>query len=92
MIKSFKNKQTQSLFKRKSVVKFKAIERQSLRRLAYLHAATSLADLKLPPSNRFEKLKGGREEYYSLRINKQWRLCFKWEEGHAYEVEIVDYH
>lgn len=92
MIKSFKSKHTQLLFRRNSVAKFKAIERQALRRLAYLNAATSLEDLKVPPSNRFEKLKGNRKEAYSLRINKQWRVCFRWHEGHAYDVEIVDYH
>tara|TARA_R110002050_G_scaffold15615_1_gene47936 strand:+ start:18670 stop:18948 length:279 start_codon:yes stop_codon:yes gene_type:complete len=92
MIKSFKTKQTQTLFERNTVVKFKAIERQALRRLSYLNAATSLDDLKLPPSNRFEKLKGDKKDYYSLRVNRQWRVCFRWQDGHAYEVEIVDYH
>ena len=92
MIKSFKDKHTHSLFKRNHVLKFKAIERQALRRLAFLNAATSLDDLRTPPSNRFEKLKGDLRDCYSLRINTQWRLCFEWQEGHAHNVEIVDYH
>ena len=92
MIKSFKTKETQILFQRRSVPRFKAIERQALRRLAFLNAATSLDDLRYPPSNRFEKLRGDLKGFYSLRINIQWRLCFKWQDGHAYEVEIVDYY
>ncbi len=61
-------------------------------RLVQLHAATSLADLRFPPSNRLEALRGDREGQWSLRINDQWRICFRFEAGHAYEVEIIDYH
>lgn len=92
MIKSFKNRLAQSLFERNRVPRYRAIERQALRRLAFLNAATSLEDLKRPPSTRLEFLKGDRKGAYSLRINTQWRLCFLWEDGHAYEVEIVDCH
>ncbi len=55
-------------------------------------AATSLEDLKIPPSNHLEKLVGDRDGQYSIRVNLQWRVCFEWKEGHAYQVEIVDYH
>ncbi|MEW9804867.1 type II toxin-antitoxin system RelE/ParE family toxin [Mesorhizobium marinum] len=62
------------------------------RRLAQLDAATSLADLMVPPSNQLEALKGDRSGQYSVRINQQWRLCFAWKDGDAFDVEIVDYH
>ena len=92
MIKSFKDKDAEILFQGVSVKPYKSFERQALRRLSYLHAAVRLEDLVLPPSNRLEQLTGNRKESYSLRINKQWRVCFKWREGHAEDVEIVDYH
>jgi len=57
-----------------------------------LHAATNLSDLRVPPGNRLEKLKGDRFGQHSIRINDQWRLCFQWHDGHAYQVEITDYH
>lgn len=57
-----------------------------------LDAAQALQDLRVPPGNRLEKLSGGREGQYSIRINDQWRVCFRWEEGNAYDVEITDYH
>jgi proteic killer suppression protein len=76
MIRSFKDKNTERLFQGFSVKPYKAFERQALRRLVYLHAAVYLEDLRLPPSNRLEKLLGDRKESYSLRINKQWRVCF----------------
>ncbi len=62
------------------------------RKLAYLHSAKDLKDLLAPPSNRLEKLSGDRAGQYSIRINAQWRICFEWRDGDAYEVEIVDYH
>ena len=62
------------------------------RRLAQLDAATSLSDLMVPPSNQLEALKGNRNGQYSIRINQQWRLCFVWKDGDAFDVEIVDYH
>jgi toxin HigB-1 len=74
------------------VVRFRAIERAARRKLLYLHAAERLEDLRVPPGNRLEALKGDRSGQHSIRINDQWRLCFVWRGGHAYEVEIVDYH
>lgn len=92
MIKSFKDKDTENLFQGFSVKPYKTFERQALRRLVYLDAAVCLEDLKVPSSNRLEKLIGNRKESYSLSINQQWRVCFKWQEEHAEDVEIVDYH
>jgi len=68
------------------------IRARATMRLIQLHAATRLADLRFPPSNRLEALRGNREGQWSIRINDQWRICFRFEAGHAYEVEIVDYH
>jgi len=64
----------------------------ALRKLALLDAAESLDDLRVPPGNRLEKLRGGRKGQYSIRINNQWRVCFRWEDGDADDVEITDYH
>ena len=66
--------------------------RVALRKLLILHAASSLDDLKVPLGNRLEKLKGDRKRQYSIRINDRWRVCFRWKDGDAYDVEIVDYH
>lgn len=68
------------------------IERVALRKLTQLHRSRELPDLRVPPGNRLETLKGGRAGQYSIRVNDQWRVCFRWHEGGAYEVEIVDYH
>jgi len=68
------------------------LQRAALRKLLMLDAATTLDDLRVPPANRLEKLKGNREGQYSIRINDQWRVCFTWREGNAHDVEIVDYH
>jgi proteic killer suppression protein len=68
------------------------IQDRALRKLRLLHAARTLGDLRNPPGNRLEALTGGRAGQHSLRINRQWRLCFVWRDGDAYEVEIVDYH
>ena len=92
MIRSFRRAETERLFHRESVRRFKAIERQALRRLDLLDAATALADLATPPGNRLEKLHGDREGQHSIRINDQWRICFLWRDDNAYEVEITDYH
>lgn len=92
MIKSFRSKDTEELFNDIAVPKFRAIERSARRRLLYLHRARVLHDLKVPPGNRLEALKGDRRGQYSIRINDQWRICFRWEEGNAYDVEITDYH
>jgi len=74
------------------VPRFRAIERVAQRKLAQLDAATELRDLAAPPGNRLEALRGDRKGQHSIRISQQWRLCFIWKEGNAYEVEIVDYH
>ena len=92
MIKSFKCKKSQVLFDDLSVAEFRAIERQARRRLLYLNQAVSLDDLRVPPSNHLEALKGDRKGQFSIRINMQWRICFRWENGDVHDVEIVDYH
>ena len=63
-----------------------------LKKLVIVHGASSLEDLKIPPGNRLEKLRGDRAGQHSIRVNDQWRVCFRWSEGHAHDVEIVDYH
>jgi toxin HigB-1 len=92
VIRSFRCADTERLFRRESVRRFKAIERPALRKLDLLDAAPDLRTLSTLPGNRLEKLKGDREGQHSIRVNDQWRICFVWREGHAYEVEIVDYH
>jgi len=68
------------------------IQRTALRKLLQLHAASELAFLRIPPGNRLEALQGDRWGQYSIRVNAQWRICFTWQDGHAYQVDIVDYH
>ena len=92
MIKSFRGKKTETLYNGARVKDFQAIATQAERRLQILDNATSLQDLRNLPSNRFEALRGDRVGQYSIRINDQWRICFEWEDGDAYNVEIVDYH
>jgi toxin HigB-1 len=92
VIRSFRCTETQRLFHRDSVRRFKAVERSALRKLDMLDAATDIRTLSILPGNRLERLKGDRKGQYSMRINDQWRVCYKWRDGHAYEVEIVDYH
>lgn len=92
MIKSFRCKDTETIFNDILAVRFAAIERQARRKLLYLHRARSLNDLMQPPGNRLEALKGDRKGQHSIRINDQWRICFRWEENDAYDVEIMDYH
>ena len=93
MIRGFRDTDTERVFQRERVGKFTPpLRRQALRKLLVLDAAESLEDLRVPRGNRLEKLAGDREGQYSIRINDQWRVCFRWEEGNAYEVEIVDYH
>ena len=92
MIRSFRSAETERLFRREPVRRFKAIERQALRKLDMLDAAEDLRPLSTLPGNQLERLKGDRKGQYSIRINDQWRICFDWRDGHAYEVEIVDYH
>ena len=92
MIRSFRSADTETLFRRETVLRFKSIERQALRKLDMLDAAPDLRTLSSLPGNRLEALRGDRKGQYSIRINDQWRICFVWSEGHAREVEIVDYH
>jgi proteic killer suppression protein len=93
MIKTFRDKDTESIFARQVVRKFPAtLLMVAWRKLAILDAAGNLDDLRVPPSNRVEKLSGDRAGQYSIRINDQWRICFQWRAGNAYEVEIKDYH
>lgn len=92
MIKSFKDKHTQTLFELGRVKRFVNIERAALRKLVMIDAAVELEDLRAPPANRLEALKGDRAGAHSIRINNQWRVVFCWHEGDAYDVEIVDYH
>ncbi|MHB1421762.1 MAG: type II toxin-antitoxin system RelE/ParE family toxin [Gemmataceae bacterium] len=93
MIRSFRNRDTERVFHRERVGKFAPqLRRASLRKLLLLDAGESLDDLRVPHANRLEKLAGDREGQYSIRINDQLRVCFRWEEGSAYNVEIVDYH
>jgi proteic killer suppression protein len=92
VIRSFRSKETEELFHYQHSKRFRAFERVALRKLLQLHAATELNVLASPPGNRLEALHGDREGQYSLRVKDQWRICFVWREGQAYEVEIVDYH
>ena len=93
MIKSFRDKETEKLFKReRSRAVPGSVQRVALRKLVQLDASEKLRDLAIPPGNRREKLKGDRAGQHSIRINDQWRICFVWRAGDAYEVEIVDYH
>ena len=92
MIRSFRDPRTESLFNDLDVPHFRAIERTARRKLLYLHQARRLEDLRVPPGNRLETLKGDRQGQHSIRINDQWRICFRWRDGDAFDVEIVDYH
>lgn len=93
MIKSFKCKETEALFHRKRSPKLpQLIQKKAIRKLWMLNAATLLNDLRVPPANCLESLKGKKKGQYSIRINDQWRICFKWHQGDAYSVEITDYH
>lgn len=92
MIRSFADKDTQRLFQDERVRRFQSFERQARRKLLLLDAASSLDDLRVPPGNNLEALSGDRAGQHSIRINKQWRVCFRWDNGDACDVEIVDYH
>lgn len=91
MIKNFRDRDTERLYSRETVRRFSGIERQALKRLRILDSASNLQTLSALPSNRLEALKGDRQGEYSIRINQQWRICFKWDDA-PYDVEIVDYH
>ena len=93
VIKSFADRDTERLFGRERVRRYPAaLQRPMLRKLVAVDAAEALEDLKVPPGNRLEKLKGDRAGQQSIRVNDQWRICFRWAGGNAYDVEIVDYH
>ena len=92
MIRSFRCKDTERLAAGYRVGRFTAIERIAQRKLAQLDAAATLGFLRVPPGNRLEALKGDRTGAYSIRINDQWRICFRFEGGNVYDAEIVDYH
>ena len=92
MIRSFRDPWTDALFNDQEVPRYQAFERVARRKLLYLHQAQRLEDLKVPPNNRIEALRGDRKGQYSIRINDQWRICFRWKDGDAFDVEIVDYH
>jgi proteic killer suppression protein len=93
MIKSFADKETQKVFRREHSKKLpEDIQRRALRKLMAVDFADELRDLRTPPGNRLEKLHGEREGQHSIRINRQWRICFEWRGGDAHLVEIVDYH
>jgi proteic killer suppression protein len=93
VIRTFRDKRTAKVFSKESASKLSyEAYRKSLRKLLLLDASEELEDLRVPPGNQLEKLPGDRKGQCSIRIDGQWRLCFRWEEGDAYEVEIVDYH
>lgn len=93
MIKTFKCKETERLFHRIKSRKLPTdIQKTALRKLNMIHAAVSINDLRIPPSNHLEQLKGHRKGKYSIRINDQWRICFNWNNNNAYDLEIIDYH
>ena len=92
MIRSFGDARTQALFRDEFVRHFQVIARPAKRRLEAINAAHRLDDLLVPPSNWLEKLKGSLKDFYSIRVNDQWRLIFKWIDDDAYEVRVIDYH
>jgi toxin HigB-1 len=93
VIRSFRDSDTERLFRRERIRRLPAdLQRIALRKLLVLDAATSLLDLRVPPANRLEKLSDDRQGQYSIRINDQWRICFRWVGVDAQDVEIVDYH
>ena len=93
MIKTFKCKETQKIYNRMFSKKLpQDIQRTAYKKLLMIEASIDVDDLKTPPANRLEKLSGDRVGQYSIRVNKQYRICFRWENGFAFDVEIVDYH
>lgn len=92
MIQSFHDDDTERLFHGVRVKRFEAFERIARRKLEMLNASVTINDLRVPPGNRLERLKGAKSAQYSIRINDQWRLCFTWKNGSAHDVQIEDYH
>lgn len=92
MIRSFADRETELVFEHRHSRRYAAFERVALRKLRQIHSVSTLEELYEPPGNRLEKLKGDREGQWSLRINEQQRICFRWSNGDAWEVEIADYH
>jgi toxin HigB-1 len=92
VIQSFKTQDTELLFKDERVKQWQSIESVARRKLNMVHAAWKLEDLKMPPGNKLHKLDADREGQHAISINDQYRVCFVWREGHAYDVEITDYH
>lgn len=93
MIRSFRCRETEKVFGGQHSRKFpRAIQASALRKLQQIHISEKIEDLRAPPGNRFEALKGKRAGFHSVRVNDQWRVCFRWKDGDAYEVEIIDYH
>nr|WP_089724193.1 type II toxin-antitoxin system RelE/ParE family toxin [Candidatus Thiosymbion oneisti] len=92
MIKSFRCKHTEALFRGKPRIRFRSFQSVAERKLQMLDIARRIDDMRLPPANRLEALKGDRRGQWNIRINDQWRLCFRFTDGNAYDAEIVDYH
>ena len=93
MIRSFRDAETEKVFRRERSKRLPPdVQRRAHRKLLLLDAAESVGDLRVPPGNRLERLSGERAGQYSIRVNDQWRICFRWERGEAYDVEITDYH
>jgi proteic killer suppression protein len=93
VIRSFRGAQTEKVFRRQRSRRFSAaLQRQAHRKLLLLHAARRLDELRVPPGNRLEALSGNRKGQHSIRVNDQWRICFRWEDNDAHDVEICDYH
>ena len=92
MIRSFGDRPTEALFNDQRVRQFQGIARKAKRKLEAVNAASRLEDLMIPPSNMLEKLLGDLKEFYSIRVDRQWRVIFKWIDGEPHEVRIVDYH
>ncbi len=93
MIRSFRDKNTEAVWGRRYVKRFSPeLSRLAYNKLVLINAAESIDDLRVPPGNRLEKLAGARAGQYSIRVNDQWRICFRWDEGAAWDVELVDYH
>ena len=93
MIKSFRDKETEKIYSRERSAKLPGdIQQIALRKLRMINNAQNIHDLRIPPSNRLEKLSSDRTGQYGIRINDQWRICFIWKDNNAYDVEITDYH